>query len=408
MAGNEEMFKTTLMGGYDKEDVQRTVQRMRQDAYSEKSRLLQIIKGRDRKIEELKEKNRRKNTEVLELKKDIEEKYRSYIEHYDMISKLIYEAQVKSEQTVSDAEAKAEQIVEAADAAAEKRLASAQAEIDQKISEGQVQIAALQKEKEDLLDLVSRLKDRCLKTAEVVEEIVNGTYTGDEEAPAVETAPAEKEIPENLSEKLEEAWMTQEASAADRRNRRAEALYEVSHAQEALLAEWERMQAEEEAGEPTVEEMQETAAAALAAAEAALTEETPEEDPAAEETAEESGETPEETSAEAEEKEAEDAEEISSNAAEPEKKEEALAPEQKKPAGRAFSRRDETEEELLSRLERELQEESLELMGESGFAEASAPEEEKKEETEESLDEADGFDEEFAFSRLKISFDDEE
>ena len=33
--GNEEMFKTTLMGGFDKDDVLRQVQKMKDEAYAE-------------------------------------------------------------------------------------------------------------------------------------------------------------------------------------------------------------------------------------------------------------------------------------------------------------------------------------------------------------------------------------
>ena len=36
----EEMFKTTLMGGFDKDDVLSKVQTMKDDAYAERSKLL--------------------------------------------------------------------------------------------------------------------------------------------------------------------------------------------------------------------------------------------------------------------------------------------------------------------------------------------------------------------------------
>ena len=48
-----EMFKTTLMGGYDKDDVQMQVQALKEEAYAEKSRLLKEIKEKDEKISEL-------------------------------------------------------------------------------------------------------------------------------------------------------------------------------------------------------------------------------------------------------------------------------------------------------------------------------------------------------------------
>ena len=40
----EEMFKTTLMGGFDKDDVQTKVQIMKDEAYAEKSKLIKAGK----------------------------------------------------------------------------------------------------------------------------------------------------------------------------------------------------------------------------------------------------------------------------------------------------------------------------------------------------------------------------
>ena len=45
--GNEEMFKTTLMGGFDKDDVLRQVQKMKDEAYAEKSKLLLEGQGQE-------------------------------------------------------------------------------------------------------------------------------------------------------------------------------------------------------------------------------------------------------------------------------------------------------------------------------------------------------------------------
>ena len=64
MAGSDEMFKTTLMGGFDKEDVLRQVQKMKEEAYAEKNKLLLVVKGKDKKIEELNNKLALKDAEV--------------------------------------------------------------------------------------------------------------------------------------------------------------------------------------------------------------------------------------------------------------------------------------------------------------------------------------------------------
>ena len=48
--GEYEMFKTTLMGGYDKDDVAQKVEAIKDAAFREKSRLEKEIKTRDEKI----------------------------------------------------------------------------------------------------------------------------------------------------------------------------------------------------------------------------------------------------------------------------------------------------------------------------------------------------------------------
>ena len=65
--GNEEMFKTTLMGGFDKDDVLRQVQKMKDETYAEKSKLLLVLKGKDKKIAELNAKLEQKNAEIERL-----------------------------------------------------------------------------------------------------------------------------------------------------------------------------------------------------------------------------------------------------------------------------------------------------------------------------------------------------
>lgn len=45
--GEYEMFKTTLMGGYDKDDVIQKVETIKDSAFREKNRLEKEIKARD-------------------------------------------------------------------------------------------------------------------------------------------------------------------------------------------------------------------------------------------------------------------------------------------------------------------------------------------------------------------------
>ena len=95
-----EMFKTTLMGGYDKDDVQMQVQALKEEAYAEKSRLLKEIKEKDEKISELLHRLDDKEQQIEHYKKDISERYQQYIDNYESIGRLVYESQVRSDNMI--------------------------------------------------------------------------------------------------------------------------------------------------------------------------------------------------------------------------------------------------------------------------------------------------------------------
>ena len=50
----EEKFKTTLMGGFDKDDVLHQVREMKDAAYAEKCKLIKEKKDQEKEIEDLK------------------------------------------------------------------------------------------------------------------------------------------------------------------------------------------------------------------------------------------------------------------------------------------------------------------------------------------------------------------
>ena len=118
----DEMFKTTLMGGFDKDDVLTKVQAMKDEAYAEKSKLIKEKKEKDKKIDELnkrlslkdvqrdqqmmelKAEHEKEMDEILErlrmkeaqkdkLEQEIQVKYQKYIDRYDLFGRLILDAQ---------------------------------------------------------------------------------------------------------------------------------------------------------------------------------------------------------------------------------------------------------------------------------------------------------------------------
>ena len=57
----EERFKTTLMGGFDKDDVLNQVREMKDAAYAEKSKLIKEKKEQEKQIQELKKQQHCRN-----------------------------------------------------------------------------------------------------------------------------------------------------------------------------------------------------------------------------------------------------------------------------------------------------------------------------------------------------------
>ena len=103
----EERFKTTLMGGFDKDDVLNQVREMKDAAYAEKSKLIkekkeqkkQLAKKDSEKaaalqkqkeahkeeIAHLEERIQEKQKQKEKLEREISEKYQKYIDRYDLI-----------------------------------------------------------------------------------------------------------------------------------------------------------------------------------------------------------------------------------------------------------------------------------------------------------------------------------
>ena len=87
--GEYEMFKTTLMGGYDKDDVLQKVEEIKDAAFREKNRLEKEIRLRDEKIAELTKRLELKESQKEKLERDVTEKYQKYVDNYDKIGSLI-------------------------------------------------------------------------------------------------------------------------------------------------------------------------------------------------------------------------------------------------------------------------------------------------------------------------------
>ena len=74
---HEELFKTTLMGGFDKDDVMTKVQNLKDQAYAAQKKLEAKIEEKEQEIEKLNRKIREREDKIEELEKNIHEKYQS-------------------------------------------------------------------------------------------------------------------------------------------------------------------------------------------------------------------------------------------------------------------------------------------------------------------------------------------
>lgn len=179
MADND-LFKTTLMGGYDKDDVEKHIQKMKDEAYVNKNRLLQVLKQRDQTIQELTNKLDEKEAQLRQRDRDIKEKYQTYIDNYEQIGRLVYESRVRADRMIIDARDESRRIIQEARNLARRRLEQVQAQIDDKLDEGRVKHQAIQKELESLLELLKEVRKRCLLSYDNVENLVT-SYTEQED-----------------------------------------------------------------------------------------------------------------------------------------------------------------------------------------------------------------------------------
>ena len=92
-----EMFKTTLMGGYDKEEVQEQIQKLKDEMAEQQEAYKKQIEEKDARIAELQKRIELKEEYQVRLEEDIKEKYQKYIDNYESIGKLVFEAQVKAD-----------------------------------------------------------------------------------------------------------------------------------------------------------------------------------------------------------------------------------------------------------------------------------------------------------------------
>lgn len=168
---NFEEIKTTLMGGYDKEDVQNKISSLIDKYETEASKKDKEIEELKKSVSEKDEQISAKNSEIDKLNKDIGEKYQGYIDNYNTIGKIVYETRIQSEKTLDDARIKGESIIAEANKKAQLSIDKAQEEVDKRIVEGKKKYDVLQEEINELLQLVNQVQHKFMQSFKAIHEI---------------------------------------------------------------------------------------------------------------------------------------------------------------------------------------------------------------------------------------------
>ena len=199
MGDYEEKFKTAAFGGYDKVEVEHELLKLKENAHAER---LQIVKDleearrdletvtaalhkKDTEIAELRETLAAKDKEILEMERTIREKYQSYVDNYDTIGSLVYEAKLRAKQInretdeerdrlMEEARQEAARIREEAEATATQRLNDLQGEIDQRNRTGLVQYETVQEELNSVLEIFRQVQKQVMNSYRTIQTIASG------------------------------------------------------------------------------------------------------------------------------------------------------------------------------------------------------------------------------------------
>ena len=159
-----EMFKTTLMGGYDKEEVQEQIQRLKDEMAENQEAFKKQLEEKDARIAELQKRIELKEDYQARLEEDIKEKYQKYIDNYESIGKLVFEAQVKADTLEKETKEKCDKMLQDAEEEAKRKVESVQAEIDDKLLDG-------------IVELINQAQKRFMSSYKEVHHIISSMPT---------------------------------------------------------------------------------------------------------------------------------------------------------------------------------------------------------------------------------------
>lgn len=172
-----DMFKTTLMGGYDKEEVQELIQKLRDEMAEQQTAYKKQIAEKDAKIAELQKRIELKDDTQMRLEETIREKYQKYVDNYESIGSLVFEAKLRADSMEKEAAEKCQNMIAEAEAEAKRRVESVQSEIDDKLLEGKKKYLAVQEEMNGIVELINQAQKRFMSSYKEVHQIISSMPT---------------------------------------------------------------------------------------------------------------------------------------------------------------------------------------------------------------------------------------
>ena len=169
----EELFKSSLLGGFEKEDVLAHVERLKAEAWEAQEKLHREIEDREDKINQLKKRLELKDDQYARLESEIKEKYQKYVDNYESIGKLVFEAQLKADEIIAQAQKEADSIRKNAEEEGRNRVFIVQSEVDRKLAEGKKHYMAVQEEMNAIVDLINQAQKRFMESYKEVHRIVD-------------------------------------------------------------------------------------------------------------------------------------------------------------------------------------------------------------------------------------------
>ena len=158
--------------GYSKEEVDAYIDGMEEDQKKKIARIEEASREKDRVIAELRRRVALKEQQRETLEYQIETKYKKYIENYDKIASLVYDAEVRADETMKAAHEKEQKILAEADAEAKRRVDAVEEQVRAAMEDGQTQYRKIWSEIRALADILDRAEGKFTGSKVEVSEIL--------------------------------------------------------------------------------------------------------------------------------------------------------------------------------------------------------------------------------------------